>query len=368
MRLFLLLFAASVCAQQKSSPFIAGRDDAHSFRIPSLVVTSQGTLVVACEARRKTWVDKSPTDIVTRRSIDGGTTWEVIQTPLYGGKGAMMDPVLVTNPATGHILLLAIYWPTGAEEKEPNQLHLVTSLDDGRTWSQPRIIPTSALPAGTLPQGLGPGAGIAISDNRLFVPIRLTHIKGKHRNIRNHAISSGDGGLTWNAGGPGNAGGEFQFAQAPNGKLIALRRNGTRRMQSSSDNLGVTWSEEQHRPELVGIEKGCQGCIFRAGDVLLHSAPAGITETPGFDNRGRLTLYRSTDSGTTWSAGAILHPKAAGYSCMAQLKDGRIAIVWESADTPSFPRSRERQAGWMRMDFYLMPAAVADPSKPLVVR
>lgn len=368
MRALLLVLAAAVGAQQGSPPFLAGREGSHSYRIPSLVATPQGALVVACEARRKTWVDKSPTDIVTRRSADGGRTWEAIQTPLLGGKGAMMDPVLVADPRSGQLLLLAVHWPTGAEEKVPNKLWIVTSADDGKSWGKPRLIPADNLPKGTLPQGLGPGAGIALADGRLLVPIRLTHGTGDKARIRNHAFISADGGSSWKAGGAAPAGGEFQIAQATDGTLVALRRSAIRRLQSTSADLGATWSAERHRAELGGVEKGCQGCLFRAGNVLLHSSPAGAPERPGFDNRGRLTIYRSADNGATWSAGAILHPMGAGYSCMAQLKDGRIAIVWESADTPTFPMTREREAGWMRIDCRLMPASVTDPSKPLVVR
>ena len=368
MRALLLALAAALGAQQGTPPFVAGRDGAHSYRIPSLVATPQDALVVACEARRRTWVDKSPTDIVARRSADGGRTWEAPQTPLLGGKGAMMDPVLVADPREGRLFLFAIHRPDGAEEKEPASAWCVVSTDDGRTWGKPIRLPAAALPKSAMPHGFGPGAGIALADGRLIVPIRIASGTGERRAVRNHALISQDGGSTWKAGGAAKAGGEFQIAQASDGRLIALRRGGSRRLQSESADLGATWGDERHRPELVGIDDGCQGSLLRAGGVLLHAAPAGAPERPGFDNRGRLTLYRSADQGSSWSQGAVIHALASGYSCMAQLKDGRVAIAWESGDTPTFPRTRERAAGWMRIDCRLMPAAVADPAKPLVVR
>ena len=368
MRGLLLALAAALGAQQGTPPFVAGKEGAHSYRIPSLVATARDALVVACEARRETWVDKSPTDIVTRRSGDGGRTWEPIQTPLRGGKGAMMDPVLVADSRGGRLILLAVHRPDGAEDKESAAAWSVVSTDDGRTWGKPARLPATALPKSTLPHGFGPGSGIATADGRLIVPIRIASGTGERRTVRNHALISQDGGFTWKTGGAGKAGGEFQIAQAADGRLIALRRGGSRRLQSESADLGATWSAERHRPELVGIEDGCQGSLLRAGSVLLHAAPAGGSGGPGHDNRGRLALYRSADHGATWSQGAVIHPLASGYSCMAQLSDGRVAIVWESGDTPTFPRTRERAAGWMRIDCRLLPAAVTDPAKPLAVR
>jgi sialidase-1 len=369
-RLALLLLAplAAAFAQQGAPPFVAGKDGAHSYRIPSLVATPGGALLVACEARRVTWVDKSPTDIVTRRSLDGGRTWEPVRAPLLGGKGAMMDPCLVADPKSGRILLLAVHWPSGAAESEPNVLLMSASQDDGRTWQKPRRLSGSVLPKGTAPHGLGPGAGIVAADGRIIVPIRLSRTSGGETHVRNHAMTSEDGGANWRIGGAGKAGGEFQFAQAPNGRLVALRRSGIRRMQSESHDLGGTWGAERHRAELGGVEDGCQGSLHRAGQVLLHASPAGATAKPGFDNRGRLTLWRSADNGETWRESAVVHPLASGYSCMANLPDGRVAIVWESGDTPAFVRTRDREPGWMRIDIRLLPKGVCDPSQPLATR
>jgi hypothetical protein len=53
---------------------------------------------------------------------------------------------------------------------------------------------------------------------------------------------------------------------------------------------------------------------------------------------------------------------------MANLPDGRVAIVWESGDTPAFVRTREREPGWMRIDIRVLPKGVSDPSQPLATR
>ena len=55
---------------KKCTVFSAGDDNVNSYRIPSLLTTKDGTLLVFCEARRDSWRDKSRTDIVVKRSED----------------------------------------------------------------------------------------------------------------------------------------------------------------------------------------------------------------------------------------------------------------------------------------------------------
>ena len=64
---------------KKCTVFSAGDDNVNSYRIPSLLTTKDGTLLVFCEARRDSWRDKSRTDIVVKRSEDTGKTWSVMQ-------------------------------------------------------------------------------------------------------------------------------------------------------------------------------------------------------------------------------------------------------------------------------------------------
>ena len=57
--------------------FINGVGGYPVYRIPSLICTPKGTLLAFCEGRSAG--DQSPTDIVLRRSGDGGKTWQPMQ-------------------------------------------------------------------------------------------------------------------------------------------------------------------------------------------------------------------------------------------------------------------------------------------------
>jgi len=47
-----------------------------TYRIPGIVVTSRGTPLACCEARKSLQGDWGTINIMLRRSTDGGMTWE----------------------------------------------------------------------------------------------------------------------------------------------------------------------------------------------------------------------------------------------------------------------------------------------------
>ena len=55
--------------------FVAGEGGYFCIKIPSLTLTSHGTLLALGEARRNNCSDYTTTDLVFKRSIDNGVTW-----------------------------------------------------------------------------------------------------------------------------------------------------------------------------------------------------------------------------------------------------------------------------------------------------
>jgi sialidase-1 len=47
----------------------------HMYHIPSLIVTTSGTVLTFCEARKNSGGDHGDIDLAMRRSDDGGRTW-----------------------------------------------------------------------------------------------------------------------------------------------------------------------------------------------------------------------------------------------------------------------------------------------------
>jgi sialidase-1 len=59
--------------------FVSGKEGYHTFRIPSLLVTPKGTILAFCEGRKKGRGDSGNIDVVLKRSLDGGKTWQPMQ-------------------------------------------------------------------------------------------------------------------------------------------------------------------------------------------------------------------------------------------------------------------------------------------------
>ena len=347
----------------KYTVFSAGDENVDSYRIPSLLTAKDGTLLVFCEARRESWKDKSRTDIVVKRSEDMGRTWTVMQDLTQGTTGAYMDPTPILDSTTGRIFLFTTFWPSTNHSGMENRAILVTSDDNGKTWSSPVDVTSAIIPEEYHIAGFGPGTGLQMVGERfkerLILPARVI---GPEGNAYNVAIHSDNHGETWTMGGKGSTDDEFQIAESPAGVLVYNARVPGARMVAYSTDGGATWSKAVREPALPGVSKGCQASILGKGKTLYFSGIEGTAETAEYDERAGLSLYKSCDGGKTWNNGIRLYDKASGYSCMSFLPDGRMAIIFETADTPGFTRKSlpdtkplKRPAGWMRLDLLILP-------------
>ena len=94
-----LLFAATFAAAdagERTDLFVAGEGGYAVYRIPGIVTTGRGTLLVDCEAR-KTPGDWSRIDVLLRRSTDGGTTWGPPRLIAEPPAGARKNPAALAH-------------------------------------------------------------------------------------------------------------------------------------------------------------------------------------------------------------------------------------------------------------------------------
>src|SRR5437773_4820051 len=88
------------------SIFAAGRDGYHTYRIPSLIVTKEGTLLAFCEGRKNGRGDAGDIDLLLRRSADGGKTWTKTQVVWDDADNTCGNPCPIIDRKTGVISLL----------------------------------------------------------------------------------------------------------------------------------------------------------------------------------------------------------------------------------------------------------------------
>ncbi|MGH8337361.1 MAG: sialidase family protein, partial [Gammaproteobacteria bacterium] len=210
----LVLAGAATAAPMldKSELFHAGEGGYRMYRIPGIVVTAKGTVLVYCEARRDSGSDWADIRIVMRRSTNGGRTFSPpvfvahVTGPIHRNpvaierkQGAPGD-VTYDNPAAiagrdgvVHFLFCLEYM----------LVFYMRSTDDGQTFSPPAEI-TSAMEAlkskyAWRVVATGPGHGIELANGRLLVPVWMslgTGGNGHHPSV-NATIYSDDRGATW---------------------------------------------------------------------------------------------------------------------------------------------------------------------------
>jgi sialidase-1 len=352
---------------QETILFQSGTGSYHTYRIPAMTVTPQGTVLAFCEGRKHGRSDAGDIALLVRRSQDGGRSWGELRTVWDDPGNTCGNPCPVVDRETGHIWLL-MTWNRG-DDPEPQiidgtsedtrRVFVTHSKDDGVSWTEPAEITWDVKRENWTWYATGPGAGIQIEHGphrgRLVIP--CDHIEAETQDRYSHVFYSDDGGETWGLGGrtPQPGVNECEVVELTGGQLMLNMRNHrtdsgrnhrtnsgrhhkagsvqpkrTRKISLSPDG-GGTWGAVRPAPEL--IEPICQASIRRyrwpeadTPGLLLFSNPAHETD------RRTMTVRISDDDGRTWNAGRPLHEGPSAYSCLAVMPDGDVGCLYEKGD------------------------------------
>lgn len=335
---------------EQTDVFRAGADGVDTYRIPSLILAPGGTLLAFCEARKQSARDAGPTDMVLKRSTDGGRTWGPMRRLVPGeGDEAIMNPAPSID---GDTVVLFCINAHKLEHGRHRQL-VLASRDDGETWSEPRDI-TDRIIDGDDTFVPGPGVSIRTRAGRLVVPGYTNIYTAGRERVTSHSrvVYSDDHGQTWQLGQPVPYEGsnESQVVELSDGSLLINCRVQAKdpdkhpgcRVMSVSRDGGETWGEPRLAPELR--EAPCQGGFVRYDPVghgrrLLFSNPDATLAEPA-TTRHRMTVRLSDDEGASWPVAGLVHAGPSVYSCPARLPDGTIGLLYESGETTRHERIR----------------------------
>src|SRR6185369_8466498 len=95
-------------SMEEQALWTAGEDGYHTYRIPALLVTKQGSVLAFCEGRKTAGGDHGDLDLVMKRSTDGGSTWSPQSIVYEEGDTAKItigNPCPVVDQSTGTIWL-----------------------------------------------------------------------------------------------------------------------------------------------------------------------------------------------------------------------------------------------------------------------
>ncbi|WP_200411485.1 NPCBM/NEW2 domain-containing protein [Virgibacillus salexigens] len=303
------------------------------YRIPSISVMANGTVLAVAEAR--TGGDQTPTDLVLRRSTDGGETFsdQVILAPGVENGNAEMNPMLLAEDKGSTVHLLWSRW-----EWDNPQYFIRTSKDNGATWGKAREI-TSVLDAYTNPDspdyfknisgaGMGPGHAFQMSNGALVVPIYLTTYGWANSTVA--YIYSEDGGETWKAGPkvPNPPGfskiHENMMVEISNGGLMANMRNpgSDYRAVSTTTGLEEPWTTPVSDKTLIGPINAASLALYDADTIL-------FTNTANKSTRTNMTIRMSDDDGKTWYESREIYAGQTGYSDVDVGPDKTIYTFYE---------------------------------------
>src|SRR5438874_3788997 len=106
--LFLVAIPTPVRADEPTRipVFVAGQDGYHTYRIPSVIVTTRGTVLAFCEGRKTGRGDAGDIDLLLKRSTDRGKTWGRAQVVWDDADNTCGNPCPVVDAKTGTIWLL----------------------------------------------------------------------------------------------------------------------------------------------------------------------------------------------------------------------------------------------------------------------
>lgn len=288
--------------------FESGKEGYACFRIPAIVRAPSGALLAFAEGRKNGCSDTGDVDLVLKRSEDGGKTWSPLQVVWNDAENTCGNPAPVVDAKAGKIFLLST-WNLGTDHerdiinltsKDTRRVFVLSSSDDGKTWSNAREITRAVKPDNWTWYATGPGAGIQLEKGRykerLVIP--CDHIEADSKkyklmlNMRNYDP-----------------------------------RNKARQVSISKDG-GLTWSDLYFDQTL--IEPICQASIMKhrfPGDkknVLIFSNPASQ------EKRVNMTIRISYDEGKTWPVSKVLHAGPSAYSDLVSLPNGTLACYYEA--------------------------------------
>ena len=316
------------------------------YRLPGMVITKQGTVIIYGEARTDqntgsapAWsTDQNLMDIYLRRSTDGGKTFEPAiyiargEDYVADGLGETMNNPVMTVGNDGRLHLL---FSCDVGEKG---LFYTFSDDDGESWTTPKNIKNSIAGASSYNWiACGPGHGVCLDNGRLVVPVWVTS------QYLVYTIYSDDNGETWKLGArvSGNKDESAITKLSGGGVIISSRQyslpydedtnashteHNSYRMIAASDDGSSKWSTSAYNTYLP--DPACEGSMCYVDVPGLPYALLHINCNSKID-RKNITVRCSFDDGVTWGKSIVIDADAGGYSDIAVTEDGKVYVVYE---------------------------------------
>ena len=335
-------------------PYYSGLHDYFSFRIPTLI-KSDSALIAFAEGRKNSTSDFGDIDLVYRRSLDGGRSWETLKllfdqdtmavqnpTPIYVSSENKIVLLFNTTSMSEHDVLNKDY-----ELEEERKAFVTSSSDNGETWKTPREITRQVKEKHWRWHAIGPVHGIELNigkhKGRLVAPVAISIEKGSEAYCM-ALIYSDDKGESWHIGAVDEnlidavRANETTISELADGRIYVNTRdqNGgsfkKNRGETFSGDGGQTFSgdiiESDKFPSPIVQSALLSWNTSKNGgqNILLFSTPSHVNK------RLDLIVMASFDSSESWHPWFKIHDGMSAYSDMARLEENTLGVIYETDD------------------------------------
>lgn len=336
--------------------FESGMNGFASIRIPSVILSKKAVLLAFAEGRAAD-KDQAFNKIILRRSFDLGVTWSDVKIIAEDKDAALNNPCAVLEENSGTIFLTYQSYPgtlsersgqieTGYDGEKIVRCWLISSTDDGVSWTVPREITRYAKRENIVTTiASGPGIGIQLTSGPHMGRLVFPFNEGPFGLWNIYTVYSDDRGVTWNMGEVAPGGSvdtngkrtsqvnECQVVELSDGRLMmnARRWSGAKvRKSSLSNDGGQTWESVVDVPEIK--DPSCMGSIIRCKNPDADKPPLLLFSGPNSDKRSNGTIFLSEDQGQTWAKSKVIESGLFAYSCLVELPDLTVGCLYEADD------------------------------------
>lgn len=329
--------------------FKEGESDYPFFRIPTVEVSSKGTLLAFAEGRfiRD---DHARNDIVLKRSTDGGRSWGQLQV-IHADKDLVMVNPSPVSLSSGRLLLFYETFPHGYHARVgkhhkmmdagfgslTQKLLVRASDDDGKTWSKAIELQKTSRRGKNIISSGSPANAIQLKQGkhkgRVVVPLFLTEkIDAKKRTWKNAVLYSDNEAKSWKLSefipvDQTEVGNECLISETNEGHVVmnARSQKSKKRLISTSRDGGAHWSPFEYSKELQNRPCNCGLLKFSYGE----QGRTFFSYNNSLSKRANGYIAMSWDDGNTWPVKKQIVPGLFGYSQLVKCDDQTLGMLYE---------------------------------------
>ena len=214
-------------------------------------------------------------------------------------------------------------------------LYLTKSTDGGKTWSAPTMLNAQVKNSSETFYGVGPGRGLTTTlkdgTERIILPCYTYNSGVQYTSV----IYSDDHGASWTRSNSMTSQSSEATLVEADGNIYMFTRGGG--YYVSSDH-GATWGGRQNISG-ISYNTNCQINAITYSEkvdgktVILLSAPSST----GSRTNGKIFVgLVQDDESIQWNYSCAVNNSTYQYSCMTELKDGTVALLYENGSASEY--------------------------------